>query len=1260
MRVEHTQGQTLILVLKVSGSKCTLLVDTGATHTFVSKEWVDKHGIRCQKSNNPLNVSVADGRTLSSHEDVQVNMQVKGLKCKMTMKVLDLDMEVDGVLGLDWMIEHHATLDIPGNCLHVLHNTRPVTLVCRRKAIGTGLSSLHDSSGRPDFVITEDTPIPLTAREGAKLLKQGCQAWIMNIMEPRKEVKLRGTKTCSSVPIPPQSALLSELQATSSSATISDKLGGDWQRQVDDLLTEYADVGKPLDGPPEYTEVVHSIHTVPGARPPRSRMWRMTQQERAECEKQVSEMLRKKWIQPSTSPYGANVLFVQKKDKTLRMVVDWRGLNSITIRDNYPLPRIDDLIDSIGTHTSVFSCLDLQNGYHQLPLAEEHMHKTAFMTPSGLFEMRVLGMGLVNSASSFQRQMNACLHDYIKAGFVLVYQDDILILSRTPEEHLRHCRLVLQRLREKKLRIKLSKCRWFQHEIQYLGYIVSADGVKPDPEKIRTVQTWPVPKDVSALRGFLGLANYFSKFIKNYSTIAGPLTELTGLAGKTYDWQRWKPRELSAFDALKKALTEAPVLALPDFSKPFTVMTDASNNGCGAVLMQNDRPIAYTSKKFSSAERNYTTGEQETLGLIHALKVWRCYLEGPDVVMLTDHKPLTFLKTQGSLSRRQARWLEYMSRFHLDIWYKKGSENIADVLSRHPGFLAAVQTRRMSQNEQRKRNILRSAMLPPTPAPPPVTPPTPVQVAAQDASAVTDAHDQEGREGNGNDTATNQVMNVIPGLATKILDAYTGDQKFQDREYIQRFSEGRNGLYMYNGRIAIPNNSQLREEIISLHHDSVWAGHRGVRKTLKLVERYYWWDSLAADVRKHVISCDLCQRMKSLTKKADGLGQPLFVPDRPWQSVSFDMITGLPKTNKGWDAILVFVDRLTKYCYFVPCLKAWTSKDFAESFVENILARHGCPEHLVSDRGTIWVNTLWDSVCKLLGMQHGKSSSYRPQTDGQTEVMNRVLEDVLRHYVEPHHEDWHKWLPMAQFAVNNSWHETIQNTPFYLNHGLHPRTPATAGLLTDAMPDVKSLVDRIQGAISTAKRCYAVARNRYNQYNSKGRNEVQYKYGDRVLLSTANMRPKQGVKKLMPRWVGPFAVEQMVGPVAVRLQLTHGFEKLHNVFHVSKVKPYVSSGNASTVAPLPVEWVDGDPVYVVDSILEHKQKPATSKVKGKRQQVPGKLLITAYKVRWLGFSSDYDSWEPCRNLSGARHLVQTYWEKHNLSVDTHKEVSCGV
>ncbi|KAJ9528788.1 hypothetical protein QJQ45_000017 [Haematococcus lacustris] len=399
------------------------------------------------------------------------------------------------------------------------------------------------------------------------------------------------------------------------------------QRQhLQDLLDEYSDVFQPITGLPPERAVGHSIPLQPDGKPPARPSYRMSKPEQDELRKQITDLLAKGLIEPSSSPYAAPVLFVQKKSGELRMCIDYRQLNKITIRDQYPLPRIDDLFDQLAGKT-VFSSLDLQAGYHQIRIPAEDVPKTAFRTPMGHYQFKVLCFGLTNAPATFQRVMNEAFAEVIN-DCALVYLDDILVMSKDSEEHLVHLRRVFDLLRKYKFYAKLSKCEFMQRTLKFLGHIISAHGISVDPCKVTAISEWPVPTSLKTLQSFLGAANYVRKFVHNFSTIAAPLTNLTGPKKESFPWKAWPQAELDAFNALKQAISNVPMLKLPDHSKPFQVHCDASLEGIGAVLMQDGYPLAYYSRKLIPAEINYTTGEQELLALVSACQQWRCYLEG--------------------------------------------------------------------------------------------------------------------------------------------------------------------------------------------------------------------------------------------------------------------------------------------------------------------------------------------------------------------------------------------------------------------------------------------------------------------------------------------------------------------------------------------------------------------------------------------------------------------------------------------------------
>ena len=427
------------------------------------------------------------------------------------------------------------------------------------------------------------------------------------------------------------------------------------------LLEKYKSVFPPElpPGLPPDRNTGHVISLEPGSVPPYRRNRRMSPAEVELCGTYIKELLDKGFITPSNSPYGAPVMFVPKPAGGYRVVCDWRALNNITVKNRYPLPRIDETLDRLGGAT-IFSSLDLNSGYFQIRISPEDAHKTAFTTPLGQYEFKVLGQGLANSPATFQSVMNRIFAPHLHK-FVVVYLDDIMVYSKSPEEHLEHLEIVLKILQENQFYTKPEKCTFNTQEVKFLGHIVGRGGLKVDPRKVAVVKDWPTPKDATEIRQFLGLTNYFRKFIKDYSSTAAPLMDLTR---KDVDVKsEWNSLHDTAFTELKDALTSAPLLVLPDFTQPFELVSDASLRGTGAVLLQKDRIIAFTSKKFSPAEKNYTTMEQEMLGVVNALTEWRCYFGGSLLTLVTDHNPLQYFDTKEDLSRRLARWSEFMAQF---------------------------------------------------------------------------------------------------------------------------------------------------------------------------------------------------------------------------------------------------------------------------------------------------------------------------------------------------------------------------------------------------------------------------------------------------------------------------------------------------------------------------------------------------------------------------------------------------------------------
>ncbi|KAJ9518316.1 hypothetical protein QJQ45_010208 [Haematococcus lacustris] len=471
-------------------------------------------------------------------------------------------------------------------------------------------------------------------------------------------------------------------------------------------------------------------------------------------------------------------------------------------------------------------------------------------------------------------------------------------------------------------------------------------------------------------------------------------------------------------------------------------------------------------------------------------------------------------------------------------------------------------------------------------------------------------------------------------MTEQLLAAYAADEAFASM--VDQYDQDQHGLYRTRERnqIVVPNCPELKTRILVEMHDAQFAGHVGITKTLERISRMFWWPRMRSEVRHYVANCDACQRNKSVNTKPGGLLTPLAIPYDRWESISMDLITKLPPGEHGFDAIAVFVDRLSKMVHFVPCRESMNAESFARLFIDNVFKHHGVPREIISDRGSHFTNHFWASIMTILGVKECKSSAYHPQSDGQTERYNRTLEEMLRHYISPAQSDWPFFLSLAEFAVNNSWQESIQSTPFLVNTGQSPLTPALLELPGEVYcPTARRLSEWWQSNVKQARHFMELAQRRQAYMANKGRQEVEYHTGQLVLLSTKNLRMKPGkAKKLLPRFIGPFKVLEHVGPVAVRLDLPQAMARMHPVFHVSLLRPYTSE---HPHLPPPVEWLDEAPLYEVEKLLAHRGVRA-GKARG-------------YLVKWQGYDESYNTWEPRNNLVNCLEVLTAYNAVHGLS-----------
>ena len=459
-------------------------------------------------------------------------------------------------------------------------------------------------------------------------------------------------------------------------------------QEVAGLLNEFSDVFQDdlPDQPPPLRDIQHAIDLVPGSTLPNLPHYRMNPTEHQELQKQVSELLRKGFIKESLSPYVVPALLTPKKDGTWRMCVDSRAINKITIKYRFPIPRLDDLLDMM-TGARIFSKIDLKSGYHQIRIRPGDEWKTAFKTKDGLYEWVVMPFGLSNAPSTFMRIMTQVLRMFI-GKFVVVYFDDILIYSKTKEDHLDHLRQVCLTLRKESLYANLGKCAFLTHRVIFLGFVMTPEGVSADPEKVKSIVEWPTPTTVFDVRSFHGLATFYRRFIRNFSTIVSPITDC--IRKGSFEWTKAADK---AFLELKEKMTQAPILRLPDFSKVFEVACDASGVGIGGVLSQENHPVAFFSEKLNEAKIRYSTYDKEFYALVQALKYWRHYLLPHEFVLYSDHEALRYLNSQKKLNPRHAKWVEYIQAYTFVLKHRAGTENkVADALSRRSLLLSTIKT----------------------------------------------------------------------------------------------------------------------------------------------------------------------------------------------------------------------------------------------------------------------------------------------------------------------------------------------------------------------------------------------------------------------------------------------------------------------------------------------------------------------------------------------------------------------------------------
>jgi hypothetical protein len=1049
-------------------------------------------------------------------------------------------------------------------------------------------------------------------------------------------------------------------------------------------------------------------------------------------DKQMDAWLKLEVIEPSQSPWGAPAFIVYRNGKA-RMVIDYRKLNDRVIPDEFPLPRQEEILQSLSG-AQWLSTLDALAGFTQLEMAEKDKEKTAFRTHRGLFQFLRMPFGFRNGPAIFQRIMQNILAPFLWI-FALVYIDDIVIYSKTFEDHLNHVGQVLKAVTQSGITLAPNKCHFGYQSLMLLGQKVSRLGLSTHKEKVDAILHLEEPRTVNELQIFLGMMVYFSGYIPFYAWIVNPLFQLLK---KNNPWT-WGSSQQEAFELAKRVLTNAPVRAYAMPGLGYRIYSDACDLGIAAILQQVqpikirdlkgtktylklknafekgepvpslvlslskgednipinegwaqdfedttvhiERVIAYWSRTLKSAERNYSPTEREALALKDGLIKFQPYIEGENILAITDHAALTWSKTFQNINRRLLTWgtifaaypelkvvhragrvhsnVDPISRLRRRIPLQEGpSTDTTDSVVLEPNEDGLGKFYQDLGKDFESRILTLSAELE-------------KENWEQETKCFNTSVSTEESSHLGNlelPFSTAQGYTVLIGLQDEeiqeTVQAYTQDPHFRrvlqalrteqdwNNPAYPQYSLGDQGLIYFedamgNSRLCVP--TAKRTEILAEAHDKLTEGaHAGYHKTYNRVASGYYWPKMSREVRLFVKSCDICQKSKPRKHAPYGLLQPIPIPSRPFEVITMDFIPELPLCD-GMDDILVIVDKLTKYGIFIPCSTGNKEEDIGRLIFKHIISHFGLPRQIISDRDPKWTGTFWESVCKQMNIKRGLTTAYHPQADGQTEVMNQTLEVALRAYIGPERDDWMQLLDGFALSYNNSTHAVTGFAPAFLLYGFHPltesgflATPADAvsrsGFERGGSAKADEMIDQFQTYRSRAQDAIVLGQVFQKRNYNRGRLTREFEEGEQVVFNPHSLNLLRNVKgkgqKLLMRYEGPFEILQKISPITYRLRMPASYGS-HPVLSIAHLEPYTES--PENFGERPVKGFNRQdfeelPEYEVEKIIDAKWSKARN---GRKLQL--------FKVRFAGYPPNYDEWLTRKDLKNAPDVLRE-WE----------------
>lgn len=1146
----------MYLPVCVNGIKTNMLIDSGATASLLSTEVYQSIPAKNRPNLKPIHGEMVaiNGMSLEIFGYGEFNLDIGG--CCYPSTIIVAKLNTTGILGLDFLSAQECNVNMKDKSIDldgkVIKCTIKGKMGCYRVSLldTVSIPPRHElvTSGRINefcndihgIGIIEPTENFNKALVGRTLTTAGENVPI-RLMNPLNEsvVVHRGTvvgqfEQVESSPVQQEReydktmTLPKPMQELLNQA--SENLNESQTQSVHKALTEYGDVFALTDKDLGRTDVIlHEIDT-DNAKPVKQRLRRLPHYAVEEADRQVEDMLNRGIVEPSNSPWAAGVVLVKKKDNTLRFCVDYRALNALTTKDAYPLPKIDETLDSLSG-ASWFSTLDLRTGYWQVGLDPKDKPKTAFITRKGLFQFRVLPFGLCNAPATFERLMETVLSG-LQWDICLIYIDDVIVYGKTFEEALENLKRVFTRLREAGLKLKPQKCKLFSKSVSFLGHIISEDGVATDYDKIKVVQQWPIPVTVTEVRSFLGLCSYYRRFIPGFAKIARPLHQLTEKGRKFV----WTNDHQTAFESMKKHLTEAPILVYPDFSKPFILDTDASDTSIGAILSQvhdgKERVICYGSRSLSKSERKYCVTRKELLSLIYFVKYYRHYLLGKKFKIRTDHNSLRWLMKTKEPEGQLARWIDTLSSYQFEVEHRPGRKHSnADAMSRIP-------CRQCGQNSVKEPMSVHSVM----------------QVHENEKFDIGEAQKKDKDIAlviswlQKNEKPSWSEVNKCSALAKSYWSQYNRLQIENDILCRNWFEKGK----VTRKQKIVPK--MMKSEILKMCHDEKTGGHFGVRKTLAKVRNQYYWAGLQGDVRNWVKSCEICSKRKSPNKTKRAPMQ-LVGAGYPMERIATDIMGPLPETIFGNKYILVISDYFTKWVEAIA-IPDQTAITVAAALVEEVVCKFGTPAYVHSDQGRQFEGTVYQEMCRLLNIKKTRTTPYHPQSDGMVERYNKTLAQLLGSFINEDHTDWDQLLPYVMMAYRSSEHETTGFTPNMMMLGREIAVPLDIqfGSPVESMCTsewVNKLKERLDWAHDLARNNIELEMVRQKRYHDTKLSWESFNPGQKVYIYFPVVQ-KGTSRKLTSFWRGPFLIIDKLSDLTYRVRDDES--KAEQVVHIDRMK----------------------------------------------------------------------------------------------------------